>query len=153
MENSVSNRFKLFTFSYSKKDNMDHRHHGQSQPLHLSSLPAATAAHIQHSSSHLNQVSQPQPIFISAPENRQIHSDLIHRRRIATTRRNFALGKLLCLFLPTHLVIKLFNFYSFMKTICVAIGDINFKSMFGHQPHRITHIRIIINSRLVVIST
>lgn len=73
---------------------MDHRHHGQSQPLHLSSLPAATAAHIQHSSSHLTQVSQPQPIFISTPENRQIHSDLIHRRRIATTRRNFALGKL-----------------------------------------------------------
>lgn len=70
---------------------MDHRHHGQPQPLHhLSSLPAATTAHIQHSSSHMTQVSQPQPIFISAPENRQM--DLIHRRRIATPRRNFALG-------------------------------------------------------------
>lgn len=81
---------------------MDHRHHGQSQPLHLSSLPAATAAHIQHSSSHLTQVSQQQPIFISAPENRQIHSDLIHRRRIATTRRNFALGKLFSFFVSSY---------------------------------------------------
>lgn len=70
-----------------KKENLDHHHHGQSQtPLHLT----ATAAHLQHSSSHMQQVSQPQPIFISAPENRTM--DLMHRRRLATTRRNFAIG-------------------------------------------------------------
>lgn len=69
------------------KENLDHHHHGQSQtPLHLT----ATAAHLQHSSSHMPQVSQPQPIFISAPENRPM--DLMHRRRLATTRRNFAIG-------------------------------------------------------------
>lgn len=53
----------------------------------MSSLTAAAAAaaHIS-SSSHMTQVSQPQPIFLA--ENRM---DLMHRqaRRIATTRRNF----------------------------------------------------------------
>lgn len=102
--------------------------HGQSQTqLHMSPL---TAAAIQHSSSHMTPVSQPQPFFMSATqpgmfsansnllflrgsiahfriflilpnfddfsslnfiaENRSI--DLMHRRRIATTRRNFALS-------------------------------------------------------------
>ncbi|XP_031621366.1 RING finger protein 44 isoform X1 [Contarinia nasturtii] len=72
-------------YHHVQQENLDH-HHGQSPtPLHLT----ATAAHLQHSSSHMPQVSQPQPIFISAPENRPMD---LHRRRLATTRRNFAIG-------------------------------------------------------------
>lgn len=36
------------------------------------------------------QINNPQPIFISAPENRPM--DLMHRRRLAVSRRNFAIA-------------------------------------------------------------
>lgn len=79
-------------------DSLDHhRHHGPPQTsIHVSSLTAAAAAAAHmNSSSQMTQVSPPQPIFISTPENRQAQIDLMHRqvnnrRPMTTPRRNYA---------------------------------------------------------------
>lgn len=64
--------FSCGSFFTEKQDNLDHHHHhGQAQTqIHM---PSLTAAAIQHSSSHMTQVSQPTPIFISTAQSSKLH--------------------------------------------------------------------------------